>query len=369
MVADKNSEIVCLIAALVGFVVSGCSQQKSASIASEDKVLNLYTWREYLNPEVISQFTASTGIRVSVETYDLSDEMLEKLRHDPAAYDVVITDDLSVQRLRAKRLLRSLDDGKLSNRRHLLACFKESAREGSEGFAVPYLWGTTVLAYRKDRIENPSRTWKVLFDDTNQDHRAVFLSEPLDCLENILRGLGKDPHTLVAAEIDAAANEVLKAVRDRDARLLSDIDARRCLERGYSDYAMLYSGDAALLAQNAPEKIDFFIPEEGATLWFDSFTITRDSPSTALAHQFINYMLEPQNAAASSNYLRYASTNAAAEEFIDQDLLQDDRIYPSKAILSKCHLLMEAGRKPAVDHAWGTVADALFVRLEAKLSE
>ena len=55
-------------------------------------------------------------------------------------------------------------------------------------------------------------------------------------------------------------------------------------------------------------------------------------PCTAQA--FINFLLDAENGAALTNWNFYASPNAAAEEFIDAEILEDPAIYPPKSSTS-----------------------------------
>ena len=90
--------------------------------------------------------------------------------------------------------------------------------------------------------------------------------------------------------------------------------------------------------------------------------IPRDSDRTDLAHQFINYMQEPKVAAASSNYLRYASANKDASPFIDSSLVKDTRIYPGPEVRAKCAFLKEIGRFEVSKVHWWKILDTASKR-------
>ena len=58
-------------------------------------------------------------------------------------------------------------------------------------------------------------------------------------------------------------------------------------------------------------------------MWFDSMAIPADAQHVDEAHEFINYMMQPEVAAANTNFVFYANGNMAAQQFIDQEILDD----------------------------------------------
>jgi spermidine/putrescine-binding protein len=63
--------------------------------------------------------------------------------------------------------------------------------------------------------------------------------------------------------------------------------------------------------------------------------VTATSQNKTTAEHFINYLLEPHNAAANTNYTYYASSNAAAKEFILPEILEDPTLYPSQELMDR----------------------------------
>lgn len=70
-------------------------------------------------------------------------------------------------------------------------------------------------------------------------------------------------------------------------------------------------------------------------MWFDSFAIPADAKNVAEAHEFINFMLKPEIAAANTNFVSYASGNLAAQKFVDEAILKDPGIYPDDATFKR----------------------------------
>jgi spermidine/putrescine transport system substrate-binding protein len=61
-------------------------------------------------------------------------------------------------------------------------------------------------------------------------------------------------------------------------------------------------------------------PKEGYPLFMDSVALLADAKNVDEAYQFINFVLEPENAAMISAFARYANGVAGSEEFMPEDM-------------------------------------------------
>jgi putrescine transport system substrate-binding protein len=77
------------------------------------------------------------------------------------------------------------------------------------------------------------------------------------------------------------------------------------------------------------------VPREGALMWFDNLAIPADAKNVNEAHEFINYMMRPNVAAANSNFVAYASGNLAAKQSISPEILNNPGIYPDEATMKR----------------------------------
>src|SRR6185312_14800799 len=60
-----------------------------AARADEEKVLNVYSWSDYIAPDTLSEFTKRTGIKVNYDVYDSNEALEAKLMVGKSGYDVV----------------------------------------------------------------------------------------------------------------------------------------------------------------------------------------------------------------------------------------------------------------------------------------
>lgn len=210
------------------------------------------------------------------------------------------------------------------------------------------MWGTTGIGYNIGKVtevlgdDAPLDSWDLVFDPANMEKLAEcgvhFLDAPTEMIPAALNYIGEDPDSH-DPEVIAKAEAVYDAVRPYIQKFHSS-EYINALANGDICVAVGWSGDVFLAQFRAAEaenghEIDYSIPTQGAQMWFDQMAIPTDAPNPEAAHKFINFILNAQNAAAATNYVWYASGNLAAQEFIDQEILEYPAVYPDAATLEK----------------------------------
>ncbi|NJK71986.1 MAG: extracellular solute-binding protein [Synechococcaceae cyanobacterium SM2_3_60] len=83
------------------------------TVQAQDSVLNLYTWSDYVYPEMIQSFEAETGIKVNLSTYGSNDEVLNRLRAARGSgFDIVQPSITYTGAWVEQELLQPLDESK-----------------------------------------------------------------------------------------------------------------------------------------------------------------------------------------------------------------------------------------------------------------
>jgi putrescine transport system substrate-binding protein len=331
-----------LAAAVVAALVTGA--------AAEDKVVNVYNWSDYIDPDVLDDFTKETGIKVVYDVYDNNDIVETKLLAGNSGYDIVVPSDSNMARQVKAGTLMKLDKSKLPNLVHVwpLIAQRLDAYDPGNQYAVDYMWGTTALGINVDKVKErlgedaDLNTWDLLLKPEVAaklaDCGIHVLDASEDVVQNTLAYMGKNPDSKETADIEAAG-AVLKGVRPYIQKFESSeyIDALAngdiCLALGYSG-DVLQARDRAAEANNGVN-IDYVIPKEGAQMWFDTFVIPKDAPHPDAAYAFIDFMLRPDIAARNSNYVYYANGNIDSQPMLNADVIGDPAIYPDKDTLER----------------------------------
>ncbi len=360
---------VLMAAAAAGF---GCKPKGGPSAGAESgqpATLVLYTWADYCAPEVLERFEQQTGIKVDLQIFDDAEQVEARLRSDPGAVDVIVVDSFNLGKLIQLRLLHPLDQTALPNISHMNPQFLDLSVDPGNGYSVPYQWGTTLIAYRKDRIPEPRQSWQLLWDPAYRGH-VMMLDDSFEPLAMTLISLGKKPDTTEAADYQQASQALLEHLESMQPRYGSDVEIRDSLVSGETWAAMCYSGDAAFAVEK-DEQIDFFVPEEGATMWVDCLGIARDTRNAETAHRFLDFLMDPEVAALNANFIRYATPNNGALSKIDPALAADERIFPPRDVLERCSFVpqLDAEREALVNKYWYAVRAVISSRLEENADE
>jgi len=328
-----------LLVAAAGFLFAG-------TLVAEDKVLNVYNWSDYIAEDTISNFEERTGIKVNYDVFDSNEVLEAKLLAGNSGYDVVVPSAGFMERQIQAGVFSELDKSKLENYGNLDEEILErvSAHDPGNKHAIPYMWGTTGFGYNVNKVEEamsdaPVDSWAMLFDpdvvSKLQSCGVTLLDAPTEVFSNLMAYLGRDPNSESAEDIKLFEEHMLK-VRPYIKYFHSSQNIND-LANGEICVAMGWSGDMLIARDRADEanqgiEINYVIPKEGAVIWFDNLAIPSDAPHPENAHLFLDYIMEPEVAAAISNYVFYANANSASEEFVDEEVMTDPGIYPTAEV-------------------------------------
>jgi len=319
----------------------------SSSMAAEESVVNVYNWSDYIDEQVLADFTAATGIKVVYDTFD-SNEILEaKLLAGSSGYDVVVPSASFLARQIQAGVFRPLDRSKLSNIGNMWDVVER--RVDGYGplnmYSVNWMWGTTGIGYNvgmiNDRMPDaPTGSLAMIFDpdvvSKFADCGIHILNAPTEMIPMALSYIGEDPAT-TDPEVLKKAEAVWAPVRQYIQKFHSSqyIDALAngdiCLTTGWSGDVFM-AQYAAAEANNGVE-IAYTVPQEGALMWFDQLAIPKDAPHADNAHKFINWTMVPEQIATATNYVWYANGNLASQPLLEPDLLSDPSVYPTPEVL------------------------------------
>jgi spermidine/putrescine-binding protein len=211
------------------------------------------------------------------------------------------------------------------------------------------MWGTTGIAYRKDKVYGPIESWSSLWDPRYKD-RLSMLDDVREMLGAALKLSGKSLNSTEPEDLARAARLLIEQKPLVKAYDSGGFD--QMLLSGDVWLAQSYSGQIAKAMVENPS-IGYVIPKEGCTIFVDNLCVPRSSIRKELAHEFINFVLEAQTAADIANGTGYSSPNAAARKLIRPDLLANEAAYPPREALDRCELIRELG--PAIslyDRLW-----------------
>ncbi len=317
--------------------------------AAEEKVLNVYNWSDYIDPQVLEDFQKETGIKVRYDVFDSNEVLETKLLTGNSGYDLVVPSAYFLERQIKAGVFRKLDKDKLPNLANLDPDLlqREAGHDPGNEYGVIYMWGTTGIGYDEDKIRKampdaPVDSWRLVFDPAViakfKDCGVSVLEDPTDMVSTALLYLGKDPNSQSEADLKLAEDLLVK-IRPYIRTITSSqyIDA---LANGDICLAVGYSGDILQARDRAAEagkkiNLKYSIPTEGALMWFDTLAIPADAQHPGNAHLFIDYLMRPEVAAKNSDFVHYANANLKATPLISEELRSDASIYPTPEVKAR----------------------------------
>lgn len=358
---------ILLFAALAGWNLA------HAGSPTETQV-NILGWADYVDPQVLEDFTKQTGIKVVYDTFNTEETLESKLADGSSDYDVVMPSAPRLHRLIRAGLLQKLDMSRLPNAKNLWPEIMAQLALDDPGnqYAVNYMWYTAGIAYDADKArdrlgDTALDSWDFVFQPDN-------LAKFADCGVDVL----DDPHTMFAlALIYLKRNPATRNFRDlhRAADLLAGLH-RNITRFTSSDYvsalgngdiclAVGWSGDASQARRGAVEAdngmaIGDATPKEGSVLGLDNLAIPANAPHTAAAYAFIDFLMRPDIAARNSESTGFASGVLAAKALLPHDLADNKAIYPDPDTMTR--LYAETSTDPMVEryitHVWALIKAA-----------
>ena len=333
----------------------------ACALGETDGDLNLYNWTEYTPvgslaedagvTDLVATFEEEFGVNVVLTEYDSNEAMLAQIDAG-VGYDVIVPSDYMVSIMRSADLLIKLNPATVPNMANIADAFTNLPYDPGNLYSAPYQWGTTGIGYAYGSIDDENGvSWGVIFDPELSAPNAGYISlldDERETMGAALIYLGYSLNTTNPDEVDEAA-ALIKETKDRIAAFSSAgyydlLTAGEFLvSQGWNgDFLAAYDG-ASTDDYDAYEDFGYAIPIEGAAAWVDTIAVpsTVEHPCTAQA--FVNHILDPFNGGELTNYNYYASPNAAAEEFIYPEILEDPAIYPPQDVLDRLEFFEDLG--------------------------
>jgi len=352
---SRGVATMVLLCSMLAACGGGSSPSPTAvpTVAPARSVLNVFNWDTYIDPAIVAEFERRFGVTVNYQTFESDVAMLEAVRADPSAHDLIVATDFTVETLRRETLLSPLNKGNIPNFANVDPLFVSPSYDPGSRFCVPYQWGTTGFGYNADATGRQITGWRDVFDPALAG-RIALLDSQREVLGGVLILLGYSPNTTSGVEI-AAARDFLIERRNQVATYAAE-DGQDLLAAGEVDVAMEYSGDIFQVMEDDPA-LRYVIPSEGTIIWADNMCVPAGARQQALAEQFINYILEPETGAALSNFIRYSSPNQAALPLIDEADRLNPALYPAAGVRDRLFFLVDLGPEVAelYDRAWAEV--------------
>ncbi|AZL60784.1 extracellular solute-binding protein [Tabrizicola piscis] len=302
-----------------------------ASPAFAEGELKVYHWFEYIPQELVDKFEAETGIDVTIDTYDSNESMLASLKAGKLGqYDVAVPADFMVGIMAADGMLDSFTPEEMPNLGNIAPQWLDVPFDAGRKHSIPYQWGTTSFSVNRDVYQGDISSLATIFAPPPELQGKINVLDSQN--EVLILGslyLGIPQCTQDRAQLQAL-NDMLLAAKPNWASFGSDI-AKDVLVSGDAAAGMIYNGFSAK-ARAEGANVEYVYPTEGHVVWMDNVVLLKDAPNRDNALKFMNFLLDPENAAAVTNYAAYTSGVVGVEPFLDEAIKTSPENNPPEGI-------------------------------------
>ncbi|OMF32587.1 spermidine/putrescine ABC transporter substrate-binding protein [Paenibacillus sp. FSL H8-0548] len=309
---------------------------------SGDNTLTIYNWGDYIDPELLARFEEEAGIKVIYQTFDSNEAMMTKIEQGGTTFDVSIPSEYAISKMKEENLLLELDHSKLPNLKNIDQRFMNLSFDPDNTYSIPYFWGTVGIVYNPELVgELTFSSWDDLWDESLRN-QILLLDGAREVMGMGLNSLQYSLNDTDEAHLQEAKAKLLQMTPNVKAIVGDEI--KMLLANEEAAVGLVWSGDASeIMGEN--EKLDYVVPEEGSNLWFDNMVIPKTARNIEGAHQFINFMLDPEVAAQNTEYVGYSSPNQAAMALLPEEISGDERFYPDEELTSRLEVYDNLGKR------------------------
>ncbi len=294
----------------------GCSSAPAQELV-------IFSWADYIDPELLAQFTEETGIAINYNYYTSNEEMLTKLEAaEGGDYDIVIGSDFVVNIARNEGLIMEIDKEKVPNFSNLNPAYLNHYFDPEAKYTVPYVAGTPLIVYDPAKVTCEITGYNSLWDPSLAD-QLVVMDDMRNVIGMTLKSMGYSLNT-EDPEIIAQAGEKLLQLKPNIRALDGDTPHEKLIS-GECTIGYIFTSQVSAVLSERPE-FEVCYPEEGMGYGIDAFFIPANAPHADAAHQFLNFMCDPEVSAKASVFTQYINCNSAATEYLPQEFLDNKAV-------------------------------------------
>ena len=312
--------------------INKATNKNNTSVPNKLVILN---WSEYLDPALINKFEQEFHTDIS-EFYYESDAHRTQILIDNEAMgiDLILTSGINIESYARRGWIAPLDYSLIPNRNHIEERWLKAFPLAKE-YGIPYFWGTIGILYRNDVIHSEITSWMDLFQPQQKLKGKIgMFDDGNEIIGMALKALGysiNEGSKKALAKVESLLNRQKPYVRSYQ---YIQLDEESEILSGAIWISPVYNGDA-LMVMAYDNRLRFIHPKEGTNIWVDYFTIGAKANRPDLAHAFINFLNQPENAAQAALYNYSATPNRSAKEQLPDEYLKNPIIFPDKSVLLK----------------------------------
>lgn len=312
----KKALFLLMAAVLAGAaMIAGCGKK-----TDEKAVLNVVNWKDYGSDDAqfMKEFEEKYNCKIVNEYMSSEEDLLTKLRTvKDGEIDVCLPNCSILTSAIDEGLLKEIDTSKLEHFSQLFDRFqsqKECLKDGRY-YAVPFVWGSTGIAYNTDMIQEAPASMSALFDE-KYSGQLTFRDDYNDAVMAAAIITGQDPNQ--PEDLDKIKEVLLQQKPLNRTYWKTGDEFSKLFASGQVAIGMMWSGQAASMKQEG-QPIAYVVPEDGAIGWVDNWGIAKGCDNEDLAYKFIDWMISKEFQQSWAESGGPAPVNQAAADGLDPE--------------------------------------------------
>lgn len=292
----------------VTWAITSDNEPIADGLPDEKGPLTIFNYADYVDPALVKSFQKLTGRKVEIATYNSSDEAVAKLKSGAVGFDIVMGLSAStIVSLVAQQLLQPLNHSYLPNfEKNIWPELQDPFYDRGSRYTVPYVVWSDGIGWRNDKIKTDIAAmdvpWDIFWESQPYRGKVSVLDDQRDALSMPIQrdamrtGSRPDLNTEDQKVIQKAGADLGQLAGI--CNIKATITDYQTLPEGTSWLNQSWSGDllgAAFyyMPKGVPASVlSYWGPESGGVVQNDYFCIGRTAKNPALAHRFIEYMLD-----------------------------------------------------------------------------
>jgi spermidine/putrescine transport system substrate-binding protein len=340
-------------AAAFGWTVLLCAAAlTSLSCGKARPVLHIYTWSDYIKPELVPRFERDHACRVVIDTFESNEAMYAKLKAGASGYDLLTPSSYMVSLMHAQGMLRPIDHGLAPNLVNVDPDYLAIAVDKTMDHSVPYMLVVSGIAYLEGRVKNVVPTWR-MFGRRDLAGRMTMFNDMRETIGAALKALGHSINSTSERELAEAEAQAL-AWKKNIAKYDNE-QYKIGLASGEFLLVHAWNGDVFQVRRENPD-VRFMVPREGTVISCDDLVIPVNAREPALAHAFIDFLHDPAVAAENTEAIYFLCPNRASYPLLPAEIRDNPGIFLAPEVRARSEMILDIG-----------AANALYIKVWDRL--
>lgn len=289
----------------------------SALPALAEGQLNIFNFGLYTPPDLIKKFEQKYDVKVTLTEYDSNEAAMAKIEAGGHGFDIVVPSASVVPIYLEKGLLLKSEPNQMANFKNVDPAWVDVAWDSGRHYTVPWVWGTTGVMVNTKVYKGDINTSAVIFDPPEELKGKInVVPQMSDVIDMAISYVGGEPCTTDKAILKAARDKLMAA---KPYWASIDYPSFEKFIKEDLNASIFWNGATMRIRAENPG-FAYGLPKEGYSLWQDNVAILADAKNVENAKLFLDFIMEPENAALISNYTRYGNAIIGSEKFMDPEL-------------------------------------------------